>query len=85
MEEVIAGAGSLGLTLPAGMIESQIAATREMGAYRPSSMIDYVEGREVEAEAIWEEPLRRAARAGAALPRWERLGEAIRKRLAARG
>ena len=85
MLEVIAGAAALGLDLPEVMVEEQIAATREMGAYRPSSMIDYVEGRAVELNAIWEEPLRRARAAGADTPHWERLCGRIKSRLASRG
>ena len=65
--------------------QGQDKSTREMGDYRPSSMIDYLEGRGVEVEAIWAEPLRRAQVAGARLPRWEGLLEAIRRRLAERG
>ena len=40
-----------------------------MGAYQPSSLVDFLAGREVEVEAIWGEPLRRAQAAGAAMPR----------------
>ena len=40
-----------------------------MGAYQPSSLVDYLAGREVEVEAIWGEPLRRAQAAGLALLR----------------
>lgn len=84
MREVIEGAAVLGRTIPTELIEQQITATTEMGAYRPSSMIDYVEGRDVEVEAIWDEPLRRARQAGAQLPHWERLLGRIRTRLAER-
>jgi 2-dehydropantoate 2-reductase len=44
-----------------------------MGAYQPSSLVDYLAGREVEVEAIWGEPLRRARVAGAAMPHLEKL------------
>jgi 2-dehydropantoate 2-reductase len=77
MREVIAGAAALGLEVPERVIEQHIVATREMGAYRPSSMIDYAEGRAVEVDAIFAEPLRRAREAGARLPHWERLLERI--------
>ncbi len=83
MEEVIAGA-AVGLRVPRDMIDPQIESTYAMGAYRPSSMIDFVEGREVEVEAIWEEPLQRARGAGADLPHWERLLARIKRRLAER-
>ncbi len=39
-----------------------IAVTPTMGAYQPSSLGDYLAGREVEVEAIWGEPLWRGSR-----------------------
>lgn len=84
MQEVREGAAALGWKIPEEMIDAQVAATRGMGAYRPSSMIDFVDGRAVELEAIWEEPLRRAEGAGAHLPHWHRLLARIRSRLASR-
>ena len=84
MYEVIAGAKALGKCIHPKVIEQQIRATREMGSYRPSSMIDYLEGSAVEVDAIWAEPLRRAEAAGARLPHWSRLLSEIRMRLAER-
>lgn len=60
MAEVIKIAGALGYEIPPEFIDYQIKITGPMGDYRPSSMIDFVEGREVELDAIWGEPLRRA-------------------------
>ncbi len=40
-----------------------------MGPYQPSSLVDYLAGREVEVESIWGEPLRRARAAGVDMPR----------------
>jgi 2-dehydropantoate 2-reductase len=40
-----------------------------MGPYKPSSLIDFLAGRAVEVESIWGEPLRRAQRVGAAMPK----------------
>jgi 2-dehydropantoate 2-reductase len=57
--------------------EVQLNRTYPMGPYRPSSMIDYVEKREVEVEAIWGEPLRRAQQAGAPVTLLQRLYEQI--------
>lgn len=79
MHEVIEAAAALGFSLPESLVEQQIAATRPMGAYKPSSLIDYLEGREVEVESIWGEPVRRARTAGAAVPRMERLYEELRR------
>jgi len=78
MREVIACSGALGHPLPDALVENQMEATRTMAAYRPSSMIDFQEGREVEVEAIWGEPLRRAAAAGMEAGRLEVLYQLIR-------
>jgi 2-dehydropantoate 2-reductase len=73
MAEIIDAAAKLGYTVPHSFIEKQISSTRPMGPYRPSSLIDYLDGREVEVESIWGEPLRRAQKAGASVPRLEML------------
>lgn len=78
MEEIVTAAKALGLELDPALIEANIERTRPMGAYRTSSMIDFVEGREVEIAPIWEEPLRRANEAGAAMPLTENLLQRIR-------
>jgi 2-dehydropantoate 2-reductase len=54
-------------------LDKQIEVTRPMGPYKPSSLVDYLAGREVEVEAIWGEPARRARAAGSPLPRLEAL------------
>lgn len=84
MGEVLAGAAALGFEVPESVAEEQLTRTYPMGPYRPSSMIDFVEGREVEVESIWAEPLRRAEAAGAELPAWRRLLEGIRVAMAER-
>ena len=82
MAEVIAAARSLGHELSDDLIDFNITRTRPMGPYRTSSMIDFVEGREVEVAPIWEEPLRRANEAGVAMPRTAALVSRIQKRVA---
>ena len=52
----------------AEMAERMIAATDAMADYRPSTMIDFMEGRPMEVEAIFGEPLRRAQALGVATP-----------------
>jgi 2-dehydropantoate 2-reductase len=84
MLEVLAAAAALGHPLAADLPDQQLALTRGMGPYRPSSLIDYLEGRPVELDAIWSEPLRRARAAGLAVPALARLEHEIRARLAAR-
>lgn len=82
MMEVIQAARALGSDLSDDLIDGNIDRTRPMGPYRTSSMIDFVEGREVEVGPIWEEPLRRAIEAGVAMPRTTGLLRRIRERLA---
>ena len=52
----------------ASAAERMIAATDAMADYRPSTMIDFMEGRPMEVEAIFGEPLRRAQALGVATP-----------------
>ena len=68
MKEVIGAAAKLGHSIPLSFIDQQIESTRTMGAYKPSSLIDYLAGKEVEVESIWGEPLRRAEHARAQVP-----------------
>jgi 2-dehydropantoate 2-reductase len=73
IDEVVSAAAKFGYVSPADFVTEQFAHTRRMGAYKPSSLIDYLAGREVEVEAIWGEPLRRAQAAGVAMPHLEKL------------
>jgi 2-dehydropantoate 2-reductase len=84
MAEVIAAARALGHGLGDELIDFQVERTRPMGPYRTSSMIDFIEGREVEVGPIWREPLRRGQAAGVAMPHTARLLERIEQRLAER-
>lgn len=84
MAEVIAAGRALGHDLADGLIDWNVERTKPMGAYRPSTMIDYLEGREVELEPIWEEPLRQARAVGVAMPATEALLERMKRRVAGR-
>jgi 2-dehydropantoate 2-reductase len=84
MGEVVATAQALGLHLSEDLIDFHIERTRPMGPYRTSSMIDFVEGREVEVGPIWDEPLRRARAAGVTMPLTEQLLQRIHQQLAER-
>lgn len=77
MREVMAAARALGHELPASLADDMIARTRTMTQYKPSSLIDFEEGREVELEAIWGEPARQARAAGQPMPRVEMLHHLI--------
>jgi 2-dehydropantoate 2-reductase len=73
MNEVVVGAKNCGYNLPMDVVLEQIKRTETMGAYKPSTLLDFEAGRALEIEAIWGEPLRRAQAQGAALPRLEEL------------
>jgi 2-dehydropantoate 2-reductase len=85
MWEVVAAARAQGIPLDGALVESNIGRTRPMGPYRPSTMIDFMEGRELELGPIWEEPLRRAKAEGVATPAMEKLLDRMKARLAERG
>jgi 2-dehydropantoate 2-reductase len=82
MTEVVTAARALGLDLSSDLIDFNIERTRPMGPYRTSSMIDFIEGREVEVGPIWQEPLRRAKAAGVSMPHLEKLLKRIQQRVA---
>lgn len=69
MLEIIAGAGALGFQIPPSFAEKQIERTRTMGAYKASTLVDFEQGRALEMDALFLEPLRQAENAGAVVPR----------------
>jgi len=73
MEEIRKAAAQCGHEISDDFLQGQFDVTEKMGAYQPSSLIDYVENRPVEVEAIWGEPLRRGQSAGLALPELAKL------------
>ncbi len=77
MHEVIAAAAAFGYEIDPAFAESNIKGTAEMGAYRPSSLIDFEAGQAIEVEPIWGEPLRRAREKGIAMPELTRLYQQI--------
>ncbi len=81
MAEVAAIAKALGYVIEQDFIESQVTVTKNMGAYKPSSMIDFVEGREVEVDALFREPLRCALELAVSVPRLKELVARIEERL----
>jgi 2-dehydropantoate 2-reductase len=84
MEEIVDAAAKFGHVIPRSFVDLQFERTAKMGDYRPSSLIDFEEGREVELEEIWGEPVRRAKTQGAPVPRLEMLYWLIKRLLAAR-
>jgi len=85
MKEVQAAADARGHGFEDAHIKRQFVVTVGMGPYRPSSLIDFVEGRDVEVEGIWGEPLRRGLAAGVQMPETEKLVAEIKARITARG
>ncbi|HEX2852910.1 MAG TPA: 2-dehydropantoate 2-reductase [Opitutaceae bacterium] len=79
MDEIASAARSFGYEIPEAFIQGQIDVTPPMGAYQPSSLVDFLAGREVEIEAIWGEPLRRAQAAGIAMPRLAELYATLKR------
>jgi 2-dehydropantoate 2-reductase len=79
MCEVQHAAAAFGFVIPDEFLKLQFDVTPPMGAYPPSSLVDYLAGREVEVDAIWGEPLRRAQAAGLAVPRLAALHADLRR------
>ena len=73
MEEVRTVATLAGHSISDKFIVAQFAVTEKMGAYKPSSLIDYLAERPVEIESIWGEPLRRGQALGANMPELAKL------------
>ncbi len=71
MAEVIATANKCGHALPSDAWRKHIERTESIAGYKPSTLSDWETGRALEVEAIWGEPIRRAAAIGAQMPRTE--------------
>jgi len=84
MLEVRAIARRFGHDLEDSFLDGQFSVTEKMGAYQPSSLIDYLENRPVEVDAIWGEPLRRGLAKGVDLPEMEALHREIKQCVADR-
>ena len=69
MQEVVEAAHALGFPLWREVIEQQINRTKTMGAYKPSTVLDFERGFPLELEAMFGEPLRQAQRSGVSTPR----------------
>ena len=69
MLETIHAANALGLAVPESAAARQIARTRDMGAYKASTLIDFERGQVLELQALFLEPLRQARAAGVSCPR----------------
>ena len=79
MDEALDAARRLGHEIPDAFADHQIDRSYAMKRYKPSSMIDWQEGRPVEVEAIWGEPWRQGTGVGASMPRLEMLYHLLRR------
>ena len=73
MHEVVAGARACGRHIHETFVRKMIDMTLAMAPYRASMKIDFDEGKPMEVEAIYGNPLRAARSAGATLPLVETL------------
>jgi 2-dehydropantoate 2-reductase len=79
MLELVAAANALQLDIVPALAEKQIARTRTMGAYKPSTLIDFERHQPLELESLFCEPLRQAVRAGVAMPRLSALCQVLKE------
>ncbi len=68
MSEIIDAAEACGFKLPASVVEMNMEATRKLGAYRPSMMLDHLAGRDMEVDVILGSAIVEAEKAGVQVP-----------------
>ena len=79
MKEVMAASAALGFPQDPEHPQMEIERTRKMGAYQPSSLLDYLAQKPVELKSIWGEPLRQGTEAGVAMPRLTSLYNSLKE------
>jgi len=79
MREVIGAANQLGHKIPAACADENLERTRNMGAYRASTLVDFERGQPLELDSLFREPLRQAKAAGFATPRLAALIEILQR------
>jgi 2-dehydropantoate 2-reductase len=84
MEEILEAAAKFGHTIPRSFMDLQFDRTSKLGKYQPSSLTDFRDGKPIEVEEIWGEPVRRAKSVGVPVPRLEMLYWLIKRLIAAR-
>jgi 2-dehydropantoate 2-reductase len=88
MAEVAGAAAAEGRPLPDALVADLLAATARMAPYETSMKLDADAGRPLEVEVMLAEPLRRAERAGVAMPTVAALHDQLAfldRRIAGRG
>jgi 2-dehydropantoate 2-reductase len=79
MLEVIAAANALGHELSTELADRHIQRTRNMGAYKASTVLDFEHGQALEMENLFLEPLRQARQAGVPTPRLAAMCAVLKK------
>lgn len=79
IREVIAAGRTLGFKLHDDLEQTQIVRTLTMGAYKPSTLIDFERGQPLELQSLFLEPLRQAQVAGVTAPRLYALCQVLSK------
>jgi 2-dehydropantoate 2-reductase len=77
--EVVAAARALGFDLPESLVEKQVERTRTMGAYKPSTLIDFERRQPLELNSLFLEPLRQAQRVHVPVPKLETLCRVLQR------
>lgn len=78
MVEIREAAEVLGFPIEADYVERLLEFTDRIGAYRASSVLDWLAGRPLEVEAIFSKPLEAGLAAGVEMPELARLTKALR-------
>lgn len=79
MVEIREAAEALGFPIEAGYVDRLLDFTDRIGAYRASSVLDWLAGRPLEVEAIFSKPLEAGSAAGVQMPELARLTKALRE------
>lgn len=78
MREVVVDAQACGVAISDETVETMLTNTEKMKPYRTSMKIDYDEGRPMEVETMFGNPLRAAQQAGAKSPLLEKLYDQLK-------
>jgi 2-dehydropantoate 2-reductase len=77
ISEVVEAGRALGLGMSPSLADEQIGRTRSMGPYKASTLLDFEQGKELELNSLFLEPLRQARSAGVETPRLAALCEVL--------
>ena len=73
IEEIRVASGVLGYPIEREYTDKMLQFTDRLGAYKSSSVLDWLAGRRIEVEAIFRKPLQAGTAAGVPMPELERL------------